>query len=460
MSAPDFAAFLHGLDALALLAHGVDVALLVPAGSAQETWANALLRPDRVLPLRLDAALEARALGDLTTGQLLGQSDAAEQIRTRGGGRFLPSCSTSSQIHAFSREHGIPLLAASIAAQRSLGDKLRFHRLLERAGLPVPDGGVWRARPGVPPELPGRLVLQEPDSSGGEGTFFVRDGAGALELLAAGQLQAGRRYLVRRFVTGRALGITIFVHPTAIVLSALRIQGYYPRPASEPRARFAGVQWLPSAALGTRLRARIDEVARSLGELMRTQGYRGFANVDLIADEADEPWIIECNPRLSAATPQLLARPELSGGIPLARLAVDLFLRRKGQAPPAFSPVPDTAFEGATLDLLAPAQGDAAVQSCPPCGAYRLDTGGARPALAPAGVGSVAGLVSGFVSSSQHADAPFLLSVMARPGERPPADATPATILSDVPLFDTEGRLNPTAWALVSAAGLFGERTP
>ncbi len=346
-----FAFFARGVDGFYLPADAPGHAL-VRSGTPEVAWARSILPPDRVLEFH---APTLRHEVYPTTESLLANSDLAQTLIDGNIRDLLLSSSCTPAMHAWSRQHGIRFLAADFQHQRKLENKIWFDRFLRSVGIRCPAGGTLTVgRP--PPRLPrGRLVLQIADSMGGEGTFFVDDRAALASATQAAQLTPGQRCLVRQFVEGLTYGITIFVTPGAIALSAIRSQCYYPHAGDGAPLRFAGVQWIPSQRIEPATRREIDRVLLKLGDQLYRLRYFGVANVDFLVDTRQRVWIIECNPRMSAATPQWLARPELSGGLDCGRRFLQGFqTRRRYTAGPLRYGMPETSFAGATLDLLLP----------------------------------------------------------------------------------------------------------
>ncbi len=64
-------------------------------------------------------------------------------------------------------------------------------------------------------------------------------------------------------------------------------------------------------------------------------------------------FVIECNPRMSAATPQVLHVPELLPGVRAGAAFLEGFLgRRTFPREVSCAPMPDTSYDGGTLDLV------------------------------------------------------------------------------------------------------------
>lgn len=446
--APRVAALLRGVDGLFLDGGGDAIVslALVPRGSAEEAWARSFLPAEQVLPFTL-----AEGAGPLpSTEQVLLRSDVDAVCRAAGVAGLLLSAACSPAIHAWAGRRGLRLFMSDFAHQRALEDKITFDALLRERGLPTPPGGAILLSPR--PHLPvrGRAVVQIPDSLGGEGTFFVRGRRGAARLVAAGAIPArgAQRVLVRRHVTGRPCGLTVFVVPGLVALSAVRLQCYHPAAPGAPRRAFAGVQWLATASLPRALRRRLEETFLALGTLLHRRRFLGFANCDFLIDEQDRPQVLECNPRMSAATPQLLRDPALLGGLPAGPRFIEACL---GPGPgertwawgrsPRLQGLPDVAYRGATLDIVPTGP---LVTRAFPSGRYAL--------ASDAGPGDVRFLgpeVRGALGAGEFALFSFARP-FAQPGQPCHEDDTLATVLSDEPLYDERGALAAPARRILS----------
>lgn len=340
----------RGVDGLFLPpVEGVEVLALVPRDSPEETWARALYPPERVLAY----AWRRADLGPYpATSDILEHSDVPALLQESGTEALFLSASCTPRTLAWAQHHGVRLLMTDYEHQRRFEDKIAFDAFLGRHGIPKPAGGPVTLGRGALP-VRGPAVVQAPDSMGGEGTFFVRGAADVDDLTRRGVLRAGERYLVRERIEGAPYGITIFVAPGLVALSALRLQCYYPDDGGVAPRLFAGVQWIPSSALTPLLRRRIDATFLGLGELLYRRRFFGFANVDFMIDRRARLFVIECNPRMSAATPQLLRFPELLSGVPAGAVFLRGFLG--GRAYPRACerrPLPSTSYRGATLDVV------------------------------------------------------------------------------------------------------------
>lgn len=412
----------RGLDGLFLAAPGLEVYALVEANTPMEAWSRALYG-ERTLPY-------VRTGGDdavyPSTAELLGSSTLGAAMVQGGVRELLLPSACSPELRTWAHQTGVTLLATDDGDRHDLENKLTFHRLLERLNLPRPRGGLWRVGSGRLP-VDGPAVVQLPRSLGGEGTFFVGGAADVDALVAAGRLVVGERVLVRERVWGVPYGITVFVSPGRVALSAVRRQCYHPGQADvlSPLS-FAGVQWVPTAALP--FAAQVEDVCLRLGDALHKRRFSGFANIDFVLGEGGEVWLIECNPRLSAATPQLLRHPETLGVS-----AVEGFLGASGRFSPhpARLGLPPSRFAGASMDLVARADGP--LPRAPASGRYAQDG---------------EGLVWLGPEVTQGA---LALVWFAREGQVAQVGDTLGTLLAEAPLFTEDGL---TALGAVARAAL------
>jgi hypothetical protein len=430
MSGRPIAMFLRGIDGL-VMRHvtGAPFVTLVAKGSAEERWARRFLVKDgEVLAYALDLP-DAGVYP--STESLLLRSDIHDLMKRAGADALLMSASCSPQAHAWAKRHGITLLMSDYAQQRRLEDKIQFDAFLRRHGIPRPRGGVVTLGPRWRMPIRGRAVVQTPESMGGEGTHFVDDAAGVEALLRSGVLARGARCLVREHIDGRPYGITIFVAPGLVALSPIRLQCY-----QEPNRAFAGIQWIPTADLSRLLRRRIDATFLKLGALLYQRRFFGFANVDFMVDGRERVRVIECNPRMSAATPQLLGRPELLSGLRAAEIFIGGFRGRRAY-PRTFErrPVPESGYRGATLDIVPP-RGGAVIEREHASGSWLVEPRGLR--------------YLGPDASALQFPTEIGLFSFAGAGQVCHSDDTLATILSNAPLYDERGEMLPAARRLLA----------
>jgi hypothetical protein len=202
------------------------------------------------------------------------------------------------------------------------------------------------------PALNGGVVLQETYTAGGEGTFILEKAADVKILEQKKLIHKNSEYLVREFVKGRSFGISIFITPDVIALSAIRLQCAKGK-ALNGQILFNGIQWLPTSFFSPKTIDYMNDVFLELGKKLQAMKFYAFANIDFIIDDQFEKvHIIECNPRLSSSTFQVFALPQLISNLKMSELLIDCFL---GSAKPknrtSFHKIPASKFKGATLDI-------------------------------------------------------------------------------------------------------------
>jgi len=401
----------------------VEMVALVEKGSPEEVWARSFLPRSRCISydLRTDLGLYP------PTDKLLQASTIHEALRAHGISSLLLSAACTPLTRDWAERSSIRLWMVEYAEQRRLEDKIWFDGFLRRHRLPVPVGRAMRLGPRMRFPFRGDGVVQARDSMGGEGTFFVEDAGQAARLVRDGVLDGRRRHLVRQRVPGSPYGITVMVAPGLIALSALRRQCYYPSTEASRRQVFAGVQWIASAELSASLRRQLDRVFLRVGDLLYERRFFGFANVDFMIDDRERVRILECNPRMSAATPQLLHRDELlAGGLAGQTFDRGFLARRVFSSAVSREPLPDTRYRGSSLDIVSVLGGR--VKRTWKSGVYRVSASGITYETPD-------------VRRLSDDDQICLVS-FARRGQTCPRDGTLAEVLANAPLYDARGGLS------------------
>jgi len=194
---------------------------------------------------------------------------------------------------------GLPYTGSGVLASALCIDKTRTNRLLEAAGLPVPDFEEWEAVEGVEAAVVERLVktyglplVVKPVREGSTiGLTIARDA----DAVASGLVLAGRydrRVLVQRFVAGVEITVGVLAAPELQVLPTLEIT--YENETYDYDAKYTAGRshHIIPARIPPPTRKRAAE--RS-GRAFEALGCAGFARVDLIVDEAGGCWLLEVN---------------------------------------------------------------------------------------------------------------------------------------------------------------------
>lgn len=228
-----------------------------------------------------------------TTAALIDSSEAKEQLRAWAPARVLVFRS-SVRTTTVLRELGLDVLAAEPGVARKLENKKAFRELANAAGLPV----VQCEHPIWPPtgdlDIGWPRVVQTARGNAGKRTWHWDEAT----LPALPKKLWGKPVLVAPFLAGATWTINGVVGDHATVLGApmRQIAGdsrLNPNPFSS-----AGAAFNPPAPEG--VFDRLNGLARSVGDLARDLGFRGFFGIDAVGDEPDEMRLIEMNSRLTA----------------------------------------------------------------------------------------------------------------------------------------------------------------
>jgi D-alanine-D-alanine ligase len=209
------------------------------------------------------------------------------------------------EVQSLCERLGLPYTGTRSGPCGAAFDKARAKRLLQAAAVPTPafitfsehaieqfgagDVRDEAAQLGFP------LVVKPAQGGSALGTRFVDD-AEHLPRALIGALSYDQHVVLERHVHGRELSVAILGSGEQLrVLPAVEI---VPRHADwfdyESRYTHGETEFTcPPLDMDDSVRARAEEVARAAYEALDISGY---GRVDLIVDEAGEPWVLEVSP--------------------------------------------------------------------------------------------------------------------------------------------------------------------
>ncbi len=366
-----------------------------------------------------------------TFDELLTETDLADRLMERSVTQLAVPYRTKKEYRVWARAHHITLITPSAHIQNRLENKRAFQRLLEGHGVRTP--AVLRERAQV---LPGKTyVIQKSVGSGMLGTEFLRADD-------VRDIHFTRSTLVREYVEGIPIGVSIIIDRAGIAIFSATRRQCFEYENGFPKT-FLGIQWLPADFLSKQTIESIRHELMRVCSLLHTASFAGMANIDLVIAH-DRAYVLECNPRLSASTPQLFSVPGLTAHAEPWPLYVRACLRKRFDlSNTLICHIPKSPYMGSTLDIDVPACSD--TTHVPPVGTYRLT---------PAGVS--------FVEKDRHLSDDhntfFLFHELSEPHTRIQQAFTLASIYSNTPLYDhTTGTLNAHGSKLRTAVcTLFG----
>ncbi len=293
---PDVAMWFNSIDPILFSARARELCRVICiADTPTELFARSRLPPESLITVH-----SAEPLACPTFSDLLHKTDLAQVLHQEAVHHLVIPDSRTASLEAWADANHVSLVASPRTLQELLEHKVHFDALMRQYDVPAP-------RTMAPDEALVRgctYVVQRHDGAGGIGTFFHRAGEEPFPV------PDRQTVLVREYLPGIPVGISIMrTSGDLYVVSKLRRQ-CFEYDHDLPRA-FLGIQWLPDTYLSSKARESMVRAVASLCTLFRGVGFTGIANVDLVVHD-DVAYVIECNPRLSAATPQLFGIPGLS----------------------------------------------------------------------------------------------------------------------------------------------------
>jgi hypothetical protein len=212
-----------------------------------------------------------------------------------GPALIVPTCEEVYHLARLAPALGAALLQPPLATLRRLHDKGRFAASCAELGLPIPETHLLADRGDLArfAARPDGWVLKARFSRFGGGTLVAPD-AGAL---AAIDLRPDRPWIAQRRIVGRE--ISFYAVARQGRLTAFAAYGANWRLDGGASISFDPVE------------APLAETIRDIaGRLADAHHLTGQFACDLIVDQADQPWLLECNPRATSGV-HLLARDGL-----------------------------------------------------------------------------------------------------------------------------------------------------
>ena len=253
---------------------------------------------------------------------LLGHKEVGDFIRSKGDGGLATFLMFDEAVEELAPELGLRIIHPSAALRHHVDSKTVTTRLGNEAGIPsAPNvlGAVRsyrelldRARAGG---LGEDLVVQAPYGDSGRTTFFIRaerDWKKAEKVVAAEpEVKIMRRLNCR----STAIEATITRHGTIVGPLMTELIGH---PELTPyKGGWCGNDMWPGV-LSEHHRRRARKYVRALGDRLAREGYRGYFEVDVLADVDDgELYLGEINPRISGVTSMTNATAGAYADLPL-----------------------------------------------------------------------------------------------------------------------------------------------
>ena len=236
---------------------------------------------------------------------LLAHKETHDLVGERGGlATFLMF---DEETERLARGAGLEVAFPAAALRHRLDSKIETTRLGNEAGVPSVPNVLGRANSYAQLRALARegklgrdLVVQTPYGDSGKTTFFIGRAEDWQEHAAD---VVGQELKVMRRIEPRETAIEAVVtrHGTIVGPLMTELTGF-------PELTPYGGGWCGDEVFGeplpTAMRALARERTRAIGERLRAEGYRGYFELDFLADAASgELYLGELNPRVTGASP-------------------------------------------------------------------------------------------------------------------------------------------------------------
>lgn len=388
-------------------------------GLNDSQFLSSLLPRKKILWCRLKKQVSIQEKSD---EWLIKNSDLTRILKQTGITHFVLSHQGDTFLDKWAKKAKLSLVGPTYGLTKTLENKGWFQRFLHTNKIPSPPSIICTGKELSRIKNLFPCVIQELESFGSFGTFFDVSKARLNALLKNGVLKQTQSYLVRKLIRGNTYGISLVIGPKCSSLSALRLQCFHEKSARN--IIFAGIQWIPTIQLGKRLINRIEKIFTAIDINLRASGILGLFNFDIIVDDDNKVFVLECNPRLSSATSQIQQNPSLIG----KNFSADsMFFLDFPTGKSKKLTIPASKFSGALLDIVP--NNPAIIKNDDFCGTYSFSSNFKKSSIirtraSKAQRGGI--LVHGSVACKSYVD----------------SGSTLASIISDCPLFTREGKLS------------------
>lgn len=237
---------------------------------------------------------------------LLGHKEVLDRVERAGAGGKAVFVMFDDETEKAAAECGLAIAHPSAELRHRLDSKIVTTRLGNEAGVPSAPNTLGRATTYAEltaladaAGLGDDLVVQTPYGDSGKTTFFVR---GERDWDRYAEDMADQELKVMKRINCRAAAVEAVLtrHGTVVGPLMTDLTGH---PELTPhKGGWCGNDVFPDA-LSPEHRERARTLTRKLGDRLAVEGYRGFLEIDYLADvDTGELYLGEINPRISGVT--------------------------------------------------------------------------------------------------------------------------------------------------------------
>ena len=265
----------------------------------------------------------------------------------------------SETMTQWAKEVHISLIGTNFQKNNNLEDKIYFDKLLKKNKISSPK--TLTNQKLTTASFP--VVVQRATSYGLFGTWFCT----SLEEVKKHTKTKKTPVLIREYKKGISIGVSIFLDQNHnYFFSAFRRQCFSYKNTFP--SIFLGVQWLPSDYFNSKTTEKIYKLLNKLAKVLSKEHFYGLANIDVLISSGN-PYILECNPRLSSATTHIFSIPDISGYSDPYGFFLNTFLKEKTRMVPTDS-ISNSSFDGCLLDI--DIQNSVRITTILPVGVYEI----------------------------------------------------------------------------------------
>ena len=237
---------------------------------------------------------------------LLEHKEVLDRIQSRGGGGKAVFVMFDDETEAAAAAAGLEIAHPSAELRHRLDSKIVTTQLGNEAGVPSAPNTLGRATTyeelmalAGAAGLGDDLVVQTPYGDSGKTTFFIRSQRD-WDRYAGDMADQALKVMKRINCRAAAVEAVLTRHGTVVGPLMTDLTGH---PELTPhRGGWCGNDVFPDA-LSPEHRERARTLTRKLGDRLAREGYRGFLEIDYLADvDTGELYLGEINPRISGVT--------------------------------------------------------------------------------------------------------------------------------------------------------------
>jgi len=333
---PKIAAFIDALDLFFLPKEYKEKCYGIIAKDTELfTFAKSQFPKNRLLPI----SMHSQSGNLLSDKKILYSSRLISQLKKTHITHLVMPYQCTKMMHDWAKENNIFLIGTPYNQQKILENKVYFDKFLKINSLASP---ATLDQKNIIPSKDG-YVAQFGISRGLEGTTFYQSRAKLVESIEKNK----KRILIREYRKGISIGISIYIDSQKnYFFSAWRRQCFIYKNGYPDT--FLGIQWLPTNFFTREMRLKIHKLLDRLAQALLKRDFLGIANIDLIISN-NQPYILECNPRLSAASAQAFSVKNLNGYSDAYGFFLNTFLQLDNKHITPSNP--RSSYKGSLLDI-------------------------------------------------------------------------------------------------------------